>query len=168
VCGDLNSTPGWIGAWALVFAATGRCPSSHDLPARLFRSHPAVPVACRLPPAARLPPAELAQDCYAAGATIDQVRGCVRHLVVFAGYGPCLAATLALHKARLLPEDTPAKVGRRVEGVRGSVGGRWLLARVTGVSGGVGGMQAACNAARQACVAVCSCLGLMSGPNVWT
>jgi hypothetical protein len=31
-------------------------------------------------------------------------------LVVFAGYGPCLAATLTLHKAKLLPEDTPAKV----------------------------------------------------------
>jgi hypothetical protein len=27
-----------------------------------------------------------------------------------AGYGPCLAATLALQKAKLLPEDTPAKV----------------------------------------------------------
>ena len=40
-----------------------------------------------------------------------QLRGCVRHMIVFAGYGPCLAATLGLHKAKLLPEDTPAKVG---------------------------------------------------------
>lgn len=28
-----------------------------------------------------------------------------------AGYGPCLAATFALHKAKLLPEDTPGKIG---------------------------------------------------------
>ena len=48
---------------------------------------------------------------YAAGASVAEVRGTVRHLVVIAGYGPCLAATFALHKARLLPEDTPAKVG---------------------------------------------------------
>lgn len=38
------------------------------------------------------------------------MRGCVRHLIVFAGYGPCLAAMLALHKSGLLAEDTPAKV----------------------------------------------------------
>lgn len=49
-----------------------------------------------------------------------QLRGCVRHLVVFAGYGPCLAATLALHKAKLLPEDAPGKVGSgRWEDLRG-------------------------------------------------
>lgn len=52
----------------------------------------------------------LAREYTAAGASAEQLRGCVRHLVVFAGYGPCLAATLALHKAKLLPEDTPAKV----------------------------------------------------------
>ncbi|KAI3436852.1 hypothetical protein D9Q98_006262 [Chlorella vulgaris] len=53
---------------------------------------------------------ELAREFYVRGASIEQMRGCVRHMVVFAGYGPCLAATLALHKAKLLPEDTPAKV----------------------------------------------------------
>ncbi|KAL4457939.1 hypothetical protein ABPG75_012804 [Micractinium tetrahymenae] len=52
----------------------------------------------------------LAREYMGAGASAEQLRGCVRHLVVFAGYGPCLAATLALHKAKLLPEDTPAKV----------------------------------------------------------
>lgn len=55
--------------------------------------------------------ADLARECYSRGASVAQLRGCVRHLVVFAGYGPCLAATLALHKAKLLPEDAPGKVG---------------------------------------------------------
>ena len=53
----------------------------------------------------------LARDVVAEGGSLEELRGCVRHLVVFAGYGPCLAATLALHKAGLLPENTPAKVG---------------------------------------------------------
>ena len=61
-------------------------------------------------PARCMPPPGLARECLAAGATAEQLRGCVRHLVVFAGYGPCLAATLALHMAKLLPEDTPGKV----------------------------------------------------------
>lgn len=52
---------------------------------------------------------DLARECYSRGASVAQLRGCVRHLVVFAGYGPCLAATLALHKAKLLPEDAPGK-----------------------------------------------------------
>ncbi|PSC72828.1 4-carboxymuconolactone decarboxylase [Micractinium conductrix] len=53
----------------------------------------------------------LARDVVAEGGSLEELRGCVRHLVVFAGYGPCLAATLALHKAGLLPENTPAKAG---------------------------------------------------------
>ena len=67
---------------------------------------------CRLAqhPSTPLLPADLARECYARGASVAQLRGCVRHLVVFAGYGPCLAATLALHKAKLLPEDAPGKV----------------------------------------------------------
>lgn len=58
----------------------------------------------------QLPP--LAQQFYSqAGGTLIELRACIRHLVVLAGYGPCLAATLTLHKAKLLPEDTPAKCG---------------------------------------------------------
>lgn len=53
----------------------------------------------------------LGKNCYTQGCTIQEVRGCVRHLIVVAGYGPCLAATLHLHKAKLLPEETPGKVG---------------------------------------------------------
>lgn len=54
----------------------------------------------------------LAQEFYSqAGGTLLELRACIRHLVVLAGYGPCLAATLTLHKAKLLPEDTPAKCG---------------------------------------------------------
>lgn len=34
----------------------------------------------------------------------------VRWTPCAAGYGPCLAATLTLHKSKLLPEDTPGKV----------------------------------------------------------
>ena len=70
-------------------------------------------------------PADLARGYTAAGASAAQLRGCLRHLVVFAGYGPCLAATLTLHKAKLLPEDTPAKVWHG-EAARGRWGcGRW-------------------------------------------
>lgn len=53
----------------------------------------------------------LGKNCYTQGCSIQEVRGCVRHLIVVAGYGPCLAATLHLHKAKLLPEETPGKVG---------------------------------------------------------
>lgn len=38
-----------------------------------------------------------------------------------AGYGPCLAATLTLHKSKLLPEDTPGKVSAPVAGVPSAV-----------------------------------------------
>jgi hypothetical protein len=79
------------------------------VPARLLAAPAALQPLLRLTPAS-LHGAELARDFYARGASIEQMRGCVRHMVVFAGYGPCLAATLALHKAKLLPEDTPAKV----------------------------------------------------------
>eukprot|EP00887_Chlorella_sp_A99_P001405 scaffold8.g1405.t1 len=54
---------------------------------------------------------DAARALYAAGASVAEVRGTVRHMVVVAGYGPCLAATLALHKAGLLPEDAPVKAG---------------------------------------------------------
>ncbi|KAH7619545.1 hypothetical protein Ndes2526B_g06524 [Nannochloris sp. 'desiccata'] len=53
----------------------------------------------------------LAKRFYAAGGTIEQLRGCLRHLIVLAGYGPCLAAFLTLQKAKLLPENTPGKIG---------------------------------------------------------
>jgi alkylhydroperoxidase/carboxymuconolactone decarboxylase family protein YurZ len=53
----------------------------------------------------------LAETFYAAGGTIEQLRGCLRHLIVLSGYGPCLAAFLTLQKAKLLPEDTPGKIG---------------------------------------------------------
>lgn len=58
---------------------------------------------------AKLPP--LARQFYAAGGTIEQLRGCLRHIIVLGGYGPCLAANLTLQKAKLLPQDTPAKIG---------------------------------------------------------
>ncbi|KAK9827381.1 hypothetical protein WJX81_004806 [Elliptochloris bilobata] len=54
---------------------------------------------------------DLARTCYAAGCSLEQVRGCVRHLIVLAGYGPCLAATNHLHAAKLLPHDTLGKIG---------------------------------------------------------
>jgi alkylhydroperoxidase/carboxymuconolactone decarboxylase family protein YurZ len=53
----------------------------------------------------------LAKKFYSAGGTIEQLRGCLRHLIVLAGYGPCLAAFLTLQKAKLLPEETPGKIG---------------------------------------------------------
>lgn len=54
---------------------------------------------------------DLAREFYEKGGSIAELRGCIRHLVVLAGYGPCLAAMLKLQKASLLPEDTPAKCG---------------------------------------------------------
>eukprot|EP00884_Botryococcus_braunii_P011455 jgi/Botrbrau1/2030/Bobra.0047s0012.3 len=53
---------------------------------------------------------ELARSCYKAGAKVAEVRGCIRHLIVVSGYGPCLAATNHLHAAQLLAEDTPGKI----------------------------------------------------------
>ena len=91
-----------------------------EVPARL----PALLVRLWLIHASAGSPAELAREYYARGASVAQLRGCVRHMVVFAGYGPCLAATLALHKARLLPEDTPAKV-RHASCSSGGVGWGW-------------------------------------------
>jgi hypothetical protein len=77
-----------------------------QVPSRLYLSF------LMLPPVSLLPgcPADLARTFRARGASMAQLRGCMRHLVVFTGYGPCLAATLALQKAGLLTEDTPAKV----------------------------------------------------------
>ncbi|CAK0786429.1 hypothetical protein CVIRNUC_009642 [Coccomyxa viridis] len=54
---------------------------------------------------------ELGRKCYAEGASLEEIRSCVRHLIVVAGYGPCLAATNHLHAAKLLEGDSPGKVG---------------------------------------------------------
>lgn len=96
-----------------------------EVPARL----PALLVRLWLIHAATGSPAELAREYYARGASVAQLRGCVRHMVVFAGYGPCLAATLALHKARLLPEDTPAKVRHAADAAAAGWGGGGAAAR---------------------------------------
>ncbi|KAL0039278.1 hypothetical protein WJX79_001162 [Trebouxia sp. C0005] len=54
---------------------------------------------------------KLCQDCFDAGCSIAEVRGCVRHLVVVAGYTSSLAAAKHLYNAQLLPEDVPGKSG---------------------------------------------------------
>ncbi|DBB14768.1 TPA: hypothetical protein ACH3X3_004380 [Trebouxia sp. C0006] len=54
---------------------------------------------------------KLCQNCFDAGCGIAEVRGCVRHLVVVAGYTSSLAATKHLYNAQLLPEDVPGKSG---------------------------------------------------------
>lgn len=53
----------------------------------------------------------LSQDCYDSGCSVAEVRGCVRHLVVVAGYAPALSATKHLYNAQRLPEDVPGKSG---------------------------------------------------------
>jgi alkylhydroperoxidase/carboxymuconolactone decarboxylase family protein YurZ len=47
---------------------------------------------------------------YAHGGTVEQVQACIRHLVVFSGYGPCLAAMSALKKKGVIPHNTPGKI----------------------------------------------------------
>ncbi|KAK9814833.1 hypothetical protein WJX72_012357 [[Myrmecia] bisecta] len=54
---------------------------------------------------------ELCRAAYRAGATVAEVRGTVRHLIICAGYASCLAATNHLHAAKLLEEDVPGKAG---------------------------------------------------------
>eukprot|EP00884_Botryococcus_braunii_P017134 jgi/Botrbrau1/4103/Bobra.152_3s0051.1 len=53
----------------------------------------------------------LAQSCYDAGSTVAEVRGCIRHMCVLAGYAPALAAAKQLHGAGLLPEEVAGKAG---------------------------------------------------------
>ena len=53
---------------------------------------------------------------YDEGGTVDQVRATVRHLVVFAGYGPCLAAMTALKKHGSIPYNTPGKIAGYEQG----------------------------------------------------
>ncbi|KAK9807216.1 hypothetical protein WJX73_010028 [Symbiochloris irregularis] len=53
---------------------------------------------------------EMGQTCYSAGCSVPEVRGCIRHLIVAAGYTTCLAAGSRLLAAQLLPVDTPGKV----------------------------------------------------------
>lgn len=53
---------------------------------------------------------EYAMYIYSHGGTVEQVQACVRHLVVFSGYGPCLAAMSALKKKGAIPHDTPGKI----------------------------------------------------------
>eukprot|EP00890_Picochlorum_soloecismus_P000030 jgi/Picsp_1/1027/NSC_04511-R1_carboxymuconolactone decarboxylase len=52
-----------------------------------------------------------AEKVQEAGGTCQQIQASVRHLIVFAGYGPCLAAAISLKKAKMIPEDFPGKVG---------------------------------------------------------
>lgn len=54
---------------------------------------------------------DVAKQCYKVGCDVVQIRACIRHVIIFAGYGPCLAATIHLHKAGLIDENTPGKVG---------------------------------------------------------
>ncbi|KAL3135667.1 hypothetical protein ABBQ38_006142 [Trebouxia sp. C0009 RCD-2024] len=54
---------------------------------------------------------ELGRACYEYGCTVAHIRGCVRHVVVVAGYAPALAATKHLASAQLLPEEVPGKCG---------------------------------------------------------
>lgn len=53
----------------------------------------------------------LAQECYDDTCSIAEMRGCLRHLIILAGYAPTLAATKHLYNAQLLPEDVPGKCG---------------------------------------------------------
>lgn len=56
---------------------------------------------------------ELADVSYARGATEAEVQGAIRHVIVFGGYAPCLAATITLRKAGKLAasgEHQPGKV----------------------------------------------------------
>jgi len=53
---------------------------------------------------------EYALYIYAHGGTVEQVQACARHLVVFSGYGPCLAAMSALKKKGAIPHNTPGKI----------------------------------------------------------
>lgn len=57
---------------------------------------------------------DLADACYSHGATEAEVQGAVRHIIVFAGYAPCLAATITLRTAKKLApsgQHLPGKVG---------------------------------------------------------
>lgn len=47
---------------------------------------------------------------YGHGGTVEHVQACIRHLVVFSGYGPCLAAMSALKKKGAIPHNTPGKI----------------------------------------------------------
>ncbi|CAL5224426.1 g7109 [Coccomyxa viridis] len=49
--------------------------------------------------------------CLETGAAHAEVQGCIRHMCVFAGYAPCLAASKTLHSAGVLQEASPGKSG---------------------------------------------------------
>lgn len=54
---------------------------------------------------------ELAEQCKRAGADNAEIWATVRHLIVFAGYAPCLAATIKLRKEGVLTDFAAGKVG---------------------------------------------------------
>lgn len=49
---------------------------------------------------------------YEHGGTVEQVQACIRHLIVFSGYGPCLAAMSVMKKKGAIPFDTAGKISR--------------------------------------------------------
>ncbi|CAL8463741.1 g3275 [Coccomyxa elongata] len=53
----------------------------------------------------------LGKVCLEAGNSAAELRGCIRHMSVLAGYAPCLAATATLTKAGVLGESEPGKAG---------------------------------------------------------
>ena len=57
---------------------------------------------------------------YAHGGTVEQVQACIRHLVVFSGYGPCLAAMSAMKKKGAIPHDTPGKISSPCQDLHGN------------------------------------------------
>lgn len=54
---------------------------------------------------------DLADSCYRHAAADEEVWGAVRHLIVFAGYAPCLAATITLRQKGMLRGQCPGKIG---------------------------------------------------------
>jgi hypothetical protein len=66
--------------------------------------------------------AGIAREYISAGCTAEELRGCVRHLTVFGGYPSCLAATLALQKAKVSSE----RQNSESEGLWAHVLTRWV------------------------------------------
>mmetsp|Transcript_17255 Transcript_17255/g.37228 ORF Transcript_17255/g.37228 Transcript_17255/m.37228 type:complete len:261 (+) Transcript_17255:298-1080(+) len=54
---------------------------------------------------------DLARAATQLAASPSELSGTVRHLIIFSGYAPCLAATISLRQAGLLEEPVPGKVG---------------------------------------------------------
>jgi alkylhydroperoxidase/carboxymuconolactone decarboxylase family protein YurZ len=54
---------------------------------------------------------DLAEACKREGASTAEIWGAIRHLIVFAGYAPCLAATIKLREKNVMEEFSPGKIG---------------------------------------------------------